>query len=74
MKEAFLVSKIMHLKKVKTNLSKDTFKAKLMHHGKKPGSIWSKLGKERRPRDPIYCLKTPNVNPPQFERQIKRMA
>jgi len=72
--EAFLASEITHLKKAQTNLSRDTFKVKLTHHGKKPGGIWSKLGKERRPRDPIYCLKTPNVNPPQFERQTKRMA
>ena len=72
--EAFLASEITHLKKAQTNLSRDTFKVKLTHHGEKPGGIWSKLGKERRPRDPIYRLKTPNVNPPQFERQTKRMA
>src|SRR6266851_2920321 len=69
--EAFLASEITHLKKAQMNLSKDTFKAKLMHHGEKPGGIWSKLGKVRRPRDPIYRLKTPNANPPQFERQTK---
>jgi hypothetical protein len=37
--EAFLASEITHLKKAQMNLSKDTFKAKLMHHGKKPEGI-----------------------------------
>jgi hypothetical protein len=72
--EAFLASEITHLRKAQMNLSKDTFKAKLMHHGEKPGGIWSKLGKVRRPRDPIYRLKTPNTNPLQFKHQTKRMA
>jgi exonuclease III len=72
--EAFLASELTHLEKAKAKLNRDTFRAKLTHHGEKPGGIWSKLGKERRPRDLIFRLKTPNVHPPQFERQTKRMA
>jgi hypothetical protein len=45
-----------------------------MHHREKPGGIWSKLGKEKRPQDPIYRLKVPRSNLPQFKRQTKRMA
>jgi hypothetical protein len=37
--EAFLVSKITHLKKASANLSRETFRAKLTHHGEKPGGI-----------------------------------
>jgi hypothetical protein len=45
-----------------------------MHHGEKPGGIWSKLGKEKRLQEPIYRLKVPRSNPLQIERQSKRMA
>jgi len=36
--------------------------------------MWSALGKEKRPRNPIHRLKIPNTNPPQYERHLKRMA
>ncbi len=72
--EAFLASEIAHLKKAQMNINKDTFKAKLMHYREKPGGVWSKLGKVRRPWDSIFRLKTLNTNPPQFERETKRMA
>jgi len=46
MNEAYLASKLSHLEKVRATLQRDTLKAKLAHHGEKPGRIWSKLGKE----------------------------
>ena len=49
-------------------------KAKLANHGKCLGGIWSALGKEKRPRNLIHRLKIPNTNPPQYERNTKRMA
>jgi len=36
--------------------------------------MWSALGKEKRPRNPIHRLKIPNTNPPQYECHSKRMA
>jgi len=36
--------------------------------------MWSALGKEKRPRNPIHRLKIPNTNPPQYEHHLKRMA
>ena len=33
--------------------------------------MWSALGKEKRPRNPIHRL---NTNPPQYEHNSKRMA
>jgi len=72
--EAFIASELKHLEKVRANAQKDSLKAKLTHHGKKPGGIWSKLGKVKCPQDPIYRLKVPNANPMQYERHSKGMA
>ena len=72
--KAFIASEITHLEKARANEYRDTFRAKLLIQGKKPGGAWSKLGKLRCPRDPIHRLKSPNSNPPQFERHLKRMA
>ena len=36
--------------------------------------MWSALGKEKRPRNPIHRLKIPNSNPPQYERHSRKMA
>ena len=51
--EAFIASEITHLEKARANEYRDTFRAKLLIQGEKPGGAWSKLGKLRRPRDPI---------------------
>jgi len=74
MSKALIVSELNHLEKVRAKSQQETLKAKLTHHREKPGGIWSKLGKIKRPRDPIYRLKVPNAKPIQFERQSKRMA
>jgi len=72
--EAFLASHLKHLKKKEVRNQKDLLSAKLANHGKPLGGIWSALGKEKRPRNPIYRLKIPNTTPPQYERSSKRMA
>ena len=72
--EVFIASEITHLEKARANEYRDTFRVKLLIQGEKPGGAWSKLGKLRRPCDPIHRLKSPNLNPPQFERHSKKMA
>lgn len=74
MHEAFLANELEHLEKVKTRQHRDLFKARMTDHGEKLGGIWSSLSKECKPRDLIYCLKVPNSNPPQYERNSHRMA
>lgn len=72
--EAYLSSQLKQLQKKKLKSSVNHFKAKMANHGEKLGGIWSTLGKEKRPRNPIYRLKIPNSNPPQYEHHSKRMA
>ena len=71
---AYLASQLKHLKKKEAKNQRDLLKAKLANHGERLGGIWSALGKEKRPRNPIHRLKIPNTTPPQYERNSKRMA
>ena len=71
---AYLVSHLKHLKKKEAKNRKDLLNAKLANHGERLGGMWSALGKEKRPRNPIHRLKIPNTNPPQYERHSRRMA
>jgi hypothetical protein len=72
--EAYLASHLKHLKKKEARNQKDLLSAKLANHGKHLGGIWSVLGKEKRPRNPIHRLKIPNTNPLQYECSSKRMV
>ena len=45
MSKALIASELNHLEKVRAKSQQETLKAKLTHHGEKPGGIWSKLGK-----------------------------
>jgi len=72
--EAILANEITHLENLQARQKCDTLKAQLINHGEKLGGIWSAMSKENRPRDLIRCLKTPNSNPPQYERDSCRMA
>ena len=74
MQEAYLTSQLKQLKKKRAKDSANLLKAKIANHGEKPGGIWSAMGKETKPRNPIHRLKIPNTNPPQYERNSKRMA
>jgi len=40
-----IASKLAHLEKTQAKEHKDTFQAKLLAQGERPGGIWSKLGK-----------------------------
>ena len=72
--EAFLNSQLKRLKKKRSKNQSDTMKARLSTHGEKLGGIWSALRKEKRPRNPIYRLRIPGSNPPQYKHHSKRMA
>jgi ribonuclease HI/exonuclease III len=72
--EAFLNNQLKQLKKKRINARSDLMSAKLTNHGEKLGGMWSALGKEKRPRNPIHRLKIPHSNPTQYERHSKRMA
>jgi len=68
------VSQLKQLKKKEAKDRKDLLNARLANHGEKLEGIWSALGKERRPRNPIHRLKIPCTNPPQYECHSKKMA
>jgi len=72
--EAYLASHLKHLKKKEAKNQKDLLNARLANHGKRLGGMWSALGKEKCPRNPIHRLKIPNTNPPQYKHHSKRMA
>jgi len=72
--KAYLASQLKQLKKKEAKDRKDLLNAKLANHSEKLGGMWSALGKEKRPRNPIHRLKIPNTNPPQYERHLKKMA
>jgi len=72
--ESYLTSQLKHLKKKEAKNRKNILNAKLANHGERLGGMWSALGKEKRPRNPIHRLKIPNSNPPQYEHHSKKMA
>lgn len=49
-------------------------RAKIAHHGEKPGGIWTTINTEKKPRDLIPRLRIPNNEPPQYKRSSGRMA
>ena len=73
-REAILANELDHLGKAKACQHHDLFKARMTDHGEKLGGIWTNLSKASKPQDLIYCLKVPNSNPPQYERDSHRMA
>ena len=74
MHKAYLASHLKHLKKKEAKNWKELLNARLANHGECLGGMWSALGKEKRPRNPIHRLKIPNTNPPQYKHHSKRMA
>jgi 1,4-alpha-glucan branching enzyme len=50
----YLASQLKHLKKKEARNQKDLLSAKLADHGECLGGIWSALGKEKKPRNPIH--------------------
>ena len=64
--EAYLANHLKHLKKKEARNRKDLLSAKLANHGEHLGGMWSALGKEKRPRNPVHRLKIPNSDPLQY--------
>ena len=71
---AYLTSQLRHLRKKEARNQRDLLSTKLANHGECLGGIWSALGKEKRPRNPIHWLKIPSTAPPQYECSSKWMA
>jgi hypothetical protein len=69
--EALLANEIAHLERLRAKTHKEIFQVKRNNHGEKLGGIWSAISKKKKPRDPIYRLKIPNSNSPQYERSMK---
>jgi len=65
--EAFLTSQLKQLKKKNAKRRSETLRAKLAEHGEAMGGIWSAMGREKKPRNPIFRLRVPNSNPLQYE-------
>jgi hypothetical protein len=74
MHEAFLSSQLKQLQRKKHKNKANHFKAKMANHSEKLGGIWSMLGKEKRPHNPIHRLKIPNSNLLQYKCHLKRMV
>ena len=71
---AFLTTELEYLEKKSAQDRKNTLNAELADHGEIPGGIWTVISKEKKPRDMIRRLMIPESNPPQYERNSRRMA
>ena len=65
--KALLTSKLAHLEKTRVCDHKDNMRLSLTHQGEKLGGAWSAINKEQKPRDLLYCLKTPDLNPSTYK-------
>jgi len=72
--EAIIAQEQEHLEKKQGRTQRNELIARLSEQGEKLGGIWSAMGKQKKPRNPIYRLRIPNVTPPQYERHSNRMA
>lgn len=75
--EAFLANELATLKHIRARDKKDEGRAVIVNHGEVLGGVWSGMNKDRKPRDLITRLKTPNwpndtIAP--LERDTRRMA
>jgi ribonuclease HI/exonuclease III len=72
--ETMVTNQLTHLIRKRARSKKNKLNAELALHGEKLGGVWSAISKNRKPRDLIRRLKVPNSEPPQYERNSKRMA
>ena len=72
--EMMLAKEIEHLEKVTNRNNRERLKAKITWHGEKLGGTWSKLSKQKKPRDAILRLRIPDSSPHQFETRSDKMA
>ena len=75
-KEAFWASELANLKHIQARDKRDETRAVVANHGEVLGGVWSGMNKDRKPRDIITRLKTPNPQSANdtFERDSRRMA
>ena len=74
--ETFLAKELETLKRIEARDRKDDLRAVITNHGEVLGGVWSAMNKDRKPRDLLYRLRTPDSpnNAPRFERDTRRMA
>lgn len=72
--EVFLVNELAHLESIQARDRKDETRATLSNQGERLGGAWTAINKERKPRDLLYHLKIPGLNPPRFEQDTRGMV
>ena len=65
---------IEKLKRKRFQQAKTTIKAHFDREGEQTTKFWSNLNKENKPRDPVYSLKIPKSNPPEYTKNPTKMA
>ena len=59
------------IKHLKFQREKTSVKDHFDQEGKSVTKFWSNLNRENKPQDPIYSLKIPNTNPPEYTQNPK---
>ena len=72
--EALLANELKNLAKITAKDRKDITRTQLAYQGETLGGTWSAINKECKPRDLLYRLKSPNSDPPIYERDSRHMA
>lgn len=72
--EVFLINELAHLESIQARDRKDETRATLSNQGEWLGGAWTAINKERKPRDLLYHLKIPGLNPPRFEQDTRGMV
>jgi hypothetical protein len=65
---------IEQLKRKRFQTAKTSIKAHFDREGESTTKFWSTLNKENKPRDPVYSLKIPKSEPPEYTKSPKKMA
>ena len=65
---------IEQLKRKRFQTAKTSIRARFDREGESTTKFWSALNKENKPRDPVYSLKIPKSEPPEYTKSPKKMA
>lgn len=74
LEEVYLTSKLEQLERKSAQIRRENLSTELATHGERPGGVWTAMSKEKKPRDLIRHLKVPDMEPPQYEHDSRRMA
>ena len=65
---------IEKIKRKRFQNAKTSIKAHFDREGKTVTKYWSNLNRENKPQDPMYSLKIPKSDPPEYTQDPKKMA